>query len=68
MKKIFYLRGKILLEPMTKNAPSNSKENPQKSQRGKNQFRHTKPGKRVPSDMQKNNSIKVKIFSPNPPA
>ena len=51
-----------------KNAPSNSKENPQKSQRGKNRFRHTKPGKRWPSDVQKNNSIEVKFFSPNPPA
>ena len=43
-----------------------SEENPQKSQRCKNRFRHTKPGKRGPSDVQKNNSIKVKIFFAQP--
>ena len=44
------------------------KRKPTESQHGNNRFCHTKPGKRGPSDMHKNNSIKMKIFLPNPPA
>ena len=64
----FYLQGKMLMEPMTKNAPSNSNKNPRKPPRRKPRFDTQSPGKGGPVTCSKN-SIKVKeFFLLNPPA
>ena len=58
----------MLMEPMTKNAPSNSNKNPRKPPRRKPRFDTQSPGKGGPVTCSKN-SIKVKeFFLLNPPA
>ena len=64
----FYFLGKMLPEPMTKNAPSNSNKNPRKPPRRKPRFDTQSTGKGGPVTCSKN-SIKVKeFFLLNPPA
>ena len=64
----FLFAGENATVPTTKNAPSNSKGNPQESRRGKNRFFHKKPGKRGPvSDRNNTAESRWKFFRPTHP-
>ena len=58
----FYLWGKMLLEPTTKNAPSNSNEKLQESCSGKNRLDTQSPGKGGPVTCSKTTQSRWKNF------